>query len=106
MWRPGSAGPDASDTPGTLESTTVVYNARGGQSFQQQRRALPIAHYRSTLLFALEQHQVVVLVGETGCGKTTRACAEIDATHLLVCPTLPCLPSQRCHSFCMKQDGL
>ena len=33
---------------------------------------LPIAKHRLELLYALEHHQVVVLVGETGSGKTTQ----------------------------------
>lgn len=112
MWRPGAAAPDVSDTPGTLESTHLTYNAAGGQSFQAQRRALPIAAYRSTILYAVETHQVVILVGETGCGKTTRewlACGNCmcQPAHAPSSPPPWHLPApQKCPNSCMKQGGL
>ncbi|XP_037705843.1 ATP-dependent RNA helicase DHX30 isoform X3 [Choloepus didactylus] len=33
---------------------------------------LPVDPYRDTILNAIEQHPVVVIAGDTGCGKTTR----------------------------------
>ncbi|XP_071696594.1 pre-mRNA-splicing factor ATP-dependent RNA helicase DEAH1-like isoform X2 [Rutidosis leptorrhynchoides] len=36
------------------------------------RKTLPVYSYRESLLQAIEQHQVVVIVGETGSGKTTQ----------------------------------
>ena len=33
---------------------------------------LPIARYKKSLQYAIEQHPVVVIVGETGSGKTTQ----------------------------------
>uniref|UniRef100_A0A8D0GZI9 DExH-box helicase 34 n=1 Tax=Sphenodon punctatus TaxID=8508 RepID=A0A8D0GZI9_SPHPU len=39
---------------------------------QQERAALPIARYREHLLRALTQSQVVVVAGDTGCGKSTQ----------------------------------
>jgi len=36
------------------------------------RAALPIFPYREDLLAAVEEHQIVVIVGETGSGKTTQ----------------------------------
>lgn len=78
MWRPGAAAPvaDVPDTPANLEAGAAVpaYNALHGQSFGHQRRALPIFAYKNAILYALEQYQVLVLVGETGSGKTTREC--------------------------------
>ncbi|KAF4120044.1 pre-mRNA-splicing factor ATP-dependent RNA helicase DHX16 [Geosmithia morbida] len=41
-------------------------------SIQETRKTLPIYQYREEFLAALEQHQVLVLVGETGSGKTTQ----------------------------------
>ncbi|KAM9514303.1 putative ATP-dependent RNA helicase DHX34 [Guaruba guarouba] len=39
---------------------------------QRERAALPIAQYRDRLLAAVAQHQVVVVAGDTGCGKSTQ----------------------------------
>lgn len=39
---------------------------------KQQRQTLPIATYRQQIVETLEQHQVLVLSGETGCGKSTQ----------------------------------
>ncbi|KKA30072.1 hypothetical protein TD95_005034 [Thielaviopsis punctulata] len=41
-------------------------------SIQETRNSLPIYQYRQQFLDAMEQHQVLVLVGETGSGKTTQ----------------------------------
>lgn len=39
---------------------------------QRERAALPIAQYRDRLLAAVAQHQVVLVAGDTGCGKSTQ----------------------------------
>ncbi|NXY83494.1 DHX34 helicase, partial [Alcedo cyanopectus] len=39
---------------------------------QRERAALPISQYRERLLQAVAQHQVVVVAGDTGCGKSTQ----------------------------------
>lgn len=36
------------------------------------REALPIAAFREEIVAAVRQHQVVLIAGETGCGKTTQ----------------------------------
>ncbi|KAL1919541.1 uncharacterized protein VTP21DRAFT_2234 [Calcarisporiella thermophila] len=41
-------------------------------SIQEVRKSLPIYAYRQPLLDALEDHQVLIIVGETGSGKTTQ----------------------------------
>ncbi|KAF6729435.1 putative pre-mRNA-splicing factor ATP-dependent RNA helicase DHX16 [Oryzias melastigma] len=42
------------------------------QSMQEVRRSLPIFPYREDLLAAINEHQVLVIEGETGSGKTTQ----------------------------------
>uniref|UniRef100_A0A1A7Y7C5 Pre-mRNA-splicing factor ATP-dependent RNA helicase DHX16 n=1 Tax=Iconisemion striatum TaxID=60296 RepID=A0A1A7Y7C5_9TELE len=42
------------------------------QSIQEVRRSLPIFPYRDDLLAAINEHQVLVIEGETGSGKTTQ----------------------------------
>uniref|UniRef100_F7CUN6 Probable ATP-dependent RNA helicase DHX34 n=1 Tax=Monodelphis domestica TaxID=13616 RepID=F7CUN6_MONDO len=39
---------------------------------QRERAALPMARYGRHLLQALQEHQVVVVAGDTGCGKSTQ----------------------------------
>ncbi|XP_076987443.1 putative ATP-dependent RNA helicase DHX34 isoform X2 [Tamandua tetradactyla] len=39
---------------------------------QRERMALPIAQYGSRILQTLREHQVVVVAGDTGCGKSTQ----------------------------------
>lgn len=41
-------------------------------SMQETRKSLPIYQYREEFLAALEEHQILVIVGETGSGKTTQ----------------------------------
>lgn len=42
------------------------------EKLQEDRKTLPVFPYREELLHAVEQHQVLVIVGETGSGKTTQ----------------------------------
>ncbi|RXH96420.1 hypothetical protein DVH24_008924 [Malus domestica] len=42
------------------------------EKLQEDRKTLPIYTYRESLLDAIEKHQVLVIVGETGSGKTTQ----------------------------------
>ncbi|KAF5323604.1 hypothetical protein D9611_005574 [Ephemerocybe angulata] len=41
-------------------------------SIQDQRRSLPIFKLRDPLLKAIDEHQVLIVVGDTGSGKTTQ----------------------------------
>lgn len=42
------------------------------EKLKEERKTLPIYPYRDELLQAVEDHQVLVIVGETGSGKTTQ----------------------------------
>ncbi|XP_019106883.2 pre-mRNA-splicing factor ATP-dependent RNA helicase DEAH1 [Beta vulgaris subsp. vulgaris] len=42
------------------------------ESHQEKRKALPIYPFRGKLLDAIRDHQVLIIAGETGCGKTTQ----------------------------------
>lgn len=37
-----------------------------------QKKLLPITKYRNQLLYAVEQNQITIVLGHTGCGKTTQ----------------------------------
>ncbi|KAJ9092668.1 hypothetical protein QFC21_006733 [Naganishia friedmannii] len=58
------------------------------QKMLKQRETLPIADYREEIVKALEEHQVLVLSGETGCGKSTQLPSFILESHLA--KGLPC----------------
>ncbi|XP_010538374.1 PREDICTED: pre-mRNA-splicing factor ATP-dependent RNA helicase DEAH1-like [Tarenaya hassleriana] len=42
------------------------------EMLQEERKCLPIYPYRDELLAAVEKHQVLIILGETGSGKTTQ----------------------------------
>lgn len=46
--------------------------SEGYASMYEYRRSLPIASYRNALLAAIQNNQVTILCGETGCGKSTQ----------------------------------
>ena len=76
FWRPGTARP--AELPTVVErephreTPGIVYNPAAHLSFAQQRRRLPIFDDRSSLLYLVEMYGTVVVVGHTGCGKTTQ----------------------------------
>ncbi|KAJ5578504.1 uncharacterized protein N7459_007468 [Penicillium hispanicum] len=41
-------------------------------TMKQQRESLPIFNFRDSLIEAVRQHQILIVVGETGSGKTTQ----------------------------------
>ncbi|XP_055531073.1 probable ATP-dependent RNA helicase DHX35 [Wyeomyia smithii] len=52
--------------------TSFVFNAHHSLNLAAQRERLPIRQYRDQILYCLEQYQTLVLVGETGSGKSTQ----------------------------------
>ena len=54
------------------KNTTFIYNPRANWSIPAQKKNAPIVKSRDHILYLLEQFQVVVVVGETGCGKSTQ----------------------------------
>ncbi|XP_023346094.1 probable ATP-dependent RNA helicase DHX35 [Eurytemora carolleeae] len=52
--------------------TTFIYNQNPGLHLDAQRQKLPVYKTKHSLFYLLEKHQVVVVVGETGCGKSTQ----------------------------------
>lgn len=56
-----------------IETAMLTYLEREQQSFAiQYPEELPVAQQRDDIKAAIEQHQVVVIAGETGSGKTTQ----------------------------------
>jgi len=77
FWKPGS------DTPGShieeerenvveTASFSMVYNPNASFSIERQRQSLPVFRYRNHILYLVENYRTVIIVGETGCGKSTQ----------------------------------
>jgi ATP-dependent RNA helicase DDX35 len=77
FWRPGASRP--ADLPSLVdreprreEAGAVVYNPNKELTLAQQRRRLPIYEERRALLHMVETYATLVVVGHTGCGKSTQ----------------------------------
>ncbi|GAB0091135.1 P-loop containing nucleoside triphosphate hydrolase [Sergentomyia squamirostris] len=63
---------DRDALPSDDQVTTFVFNAHHNLKLTEQRERLPIYKYRNHILHCLENYQTLVLVGETGSGKSTQ----------------------------------
>ncbi|KAI8575759.1 hypothetical protein K450DRAFT_260078 [Umbelopsis ramanniana AG] len=77
FWKPGTVAPgstvDRDNEKEAGESIMAVANQSYRYlSIQQQRERLPIFKSRKELLYLVEKFQTVIVVGQTGCGKTTQ----------------------------------
>lgn len=116
FWKPGTAGPASStvDRESEAETSFVVYNPNATRGLQEQRRILPIYSHSTSLsislawivlrtlslaedqiLYLLENYQVVIIVGSTGSGKTTRTSVSAKVHFLSVCPFSGFIPVSR-----------
>ncbi|KAJ3061777.1 ATPdependent RNA helicase, partial [Podochytrium sp. JEL0797] len=66
---PGTSLPDRADAD---ETPLVLSSVADTSPLASQRKRLPIFAVRSQLLFLVEKYPAVVVVGATGCGKTTQ----------------------------------
>lgn len=67
----------------------------------EERKLLPVHQASADLREILALHGVVIIVGETGSGKTTQVG---QPSHRALCCWLTC--PYRCHSCCTKWDSL
>ena len=58
------------------------------EKLQAGRRELPMFKYREELLEAIAAHQIIVIVGETGSGKTT----QVSTATACLCTKLASIP--------------
>eukprot|EP01027_Heterolobosea_sp_BB2_P018681 GEZU01026283.1.p1 GENE.GEZU01026283.1~~GEZU01026283.1.p1 ORF type:complete len:202 (-),score=19.84 GEZU01026283.1:32-607(-) len=76
FWKPGTKFPGdvdrESEKEGGIDSSVLFYNPNQRLSLQQQRQLLPIYKYRLEIMYLVEKYRCVVIVGHTGCGKTTQ----------------------------------
>lgn len=55
-----------------LDYKTVAFNPNKSLSIDHQKARLPISNFKEQIIYLLEKFQVLVVVGETGCGKSTQ----------------------------------
>ncbi|KAF0443358.1 P-loop containing nucleoside triphosphate hydrolase protein [Gigaspora margarita] len=76
FWKPGTIAPGTSldrETEKETNEALVTFVDRGTSlSIQQQRKRLPIYKSRDQILYLIENYQTTIIVGHTGCGKTTQ----------------------------------
>lgn len=81
FWKPGTAVPPQQGVGLNLErvsedsegaGTCITYNSNLSLSISQQKQRLPIFQHRNEILYLLERYRTLVIVGETGSGKTTQ----------------------------------
>ncbi|GBE82564.1 Pre-mRNA-splicing factor ATP-dependent RNA helicase prp22 [Sparassis crispa] len=74
FWKPGTVGPGSSLDRATEAEENVVPSApfTSSLSIQGARERLPIFKHREKLLYCVEKYGAVIVVGQTGCGKTTQ----------------------------------
>lgn len=72
FWKPAPV-PTFLHHDGTRNAEDVAsvpyYPRRNRTPLMHQRMLLPIYKHKRQILYAMEQYGVVVIVGETGCGK-------------------------------------
>lgn len=76
FWKPGANAPGSTldretESEGSLLPSTNSANT-AHLSLEAQRKRLPIFKHREKLLWCVEKYPVVIVVGQTGCGKSTR----------------------------------
>ncbi|KAF8197384.1 P-loop containing nucleoside triphosphate hydrolase protein [Pholiota molesta] len=74
FWKPGTAGPGSNlDRASEKEENVIPYAPQDSYvSIQRQQERLPIYKHREKLLYCIEKYGVMIVVGQTGCGKTTQ----------------------------------
>ncbi|KAL1411224.1 hypothetical protein Q8F55_002175 [Vanrija albida] len=74
FWKPGAVAPGSSlDRETENEGTIVASSSKlANLSLEAQRARLPIYKHRTKLLWCVERYQVVIVVGQTGSGKSTQ----------------------------------
>ncbi|CED83397.1 pre-mrna splicing factor [Phaffia rhodozyma] len=77
FWKPGTTAPGSvidreteAEGGSALVSSSLSKYANLG--LQGQRQRLPIYKHRDRLLYLIEKYPIVIVVGQTGCGKTTQ----------------------------------
>ena len=81
FWKPGASVPGGGERGD--ESVQLINHNLSHLPLDAQRRSLPIFRHKNSILYALKTHRTIVIVGETGCGKTT----QVSAVYGIMVPT-------------------
>ncbi|CRK91123.1 CLUMA_CG004811, isoform A [Clunio marinus] len=74
FWKPDDTDLFTAERESQIEdqTTSLVFNANRSLNLVAQRKRLPIARYKTEILYCLENFQTLVIVGECGSGKSTQ----------------------------------
>lgn len=64
--------PSQNDKYSQHDSRTAVIDLGRLEKIKEQRKTLPIYSFREDIINTIKTHQLLILVGETGSGKTTQ----------------------------------
>jgi HrpA-like RNA helicase len=102
----GSAAADAESVRLQEDAAALQAKPQEGAAgrIQAQRGRLPAAEMRALIVSTIAQHQVVVISGSTGCGKTTQVPQFILEVRRALCL---CPPSffHLCRFACLSLSG-
>ena len=66
------AGTLAPPEAGKERSAAEIAKANAKASLEETRKSLPVYAYREQIIAAVQEYQILIIVGETGSGKTTQ----------------------------------
>ncbi|EIE20207.1 putative DEAH [Coccomyxa subellipsoidea C-169] len=70
--QPGAFGISFDSDRDKNAAVVPTFNRNEKLALQEQRRRLPVFQHRREILYLVEHHATVIIVGETGSGKTTQ----------------------------------
>ncbi|KAI9892358.1 MAG: DEAH-box ATP-dependent RNA helicase prp22 [Vezdaea aestivalis] len=70
--QPAKAEDSAPEWKRATQDEKPSYGKRTTMTIKQQRESLPVYNFRSQLIEAVRKYQMLIVVGETGSGKTTQ----------------------------------
>lgn len=76
----------AEESQRRLESLRRFRASEEGQRWMEHRKKLPVGRLQEDLLRLMGSNDVVLVCGDTGCGKTTQASARFLGPHCRAVP--------------------
>ena len=71
-WKRAITGAGAKSTTGMMKTGAISYGQKSAKSIIEQRQSLPIYKLKDQLVQAVRENQILIVIGETGSGKTTQ----------------------------------